>query len=529
MPPLVKERVSPSYQEPLKRCVIGCRRLSRSDWFIPLARHLEYDSRQTLQRGRFPVQASGRKREPVRAHERVRLRSLLQSARCRVALVGFAAWLYALWCHLWARGLTAGLVSPEHVAAEDRQFLLVSALWLFGLGAIGYVVSRAERQREQAEDLLRVQRNLTMALGSARTHVEEALRRERDFAQNLIDAAPTIIAVLDREGRILRANPFVESLIGYRLDELDDDARFFHFVPEALRPDLAELFQRILDGRPYEDRVVPLITRAGETREIEWFTRRLTDDQGQLLGVLSIGHDITELKKAQERAMQSERLAAIGQMVAGLTHESGNALQRSQACLEMLALEVQDRPAAVDLVHRIQVAQDHLHQLYEAVRRYAAPIVLRREPSHLSEILGHAWSDLETARCGRSARLVVKDDAELGPCLVDHYALRRVFRNALENSLDAAANGVAIEVAWEPIDLDGKPAVRICLRDDGPGMDPEQQRNIFEPFFTTKTHGTGLGMAISKRLVEAHGGRIAVGPRTAPGQGTEILIELPRE
>ena len=75
--------------------------------------------------------------------------------------------------------------------------------------------------------------------------------------------------------------------------------------------------------------------------------------------------------------------------------------------------------------------------------------------------------------------------------------------------------------------LEGQPALRVAVRDNGPGLGAEQRKRIFEPFYTTTTKGTGLGMAIAKRIVEAHGGRIAVGPGT--GRGAEILLLLPRE
>src|SRR5262249_28947483 len=97
-----------------------------------------------------------------------------------------------------------------------------------------------------------------------------------------------------------------------------------------------------------------------------------------------------------ERLGQSERLAAIGRWMAGLAHKSRNALQRSQACLEMLKLDVADQPAALDLVSRIQTAQDHLHQLYEEVRDYAAPIRLKREEHDLQVILHETWDHLST-------------------------------------------------------------------------------------------------------------------------------------
>jgi len=98
----------------------------------------------------------------------------------------------------------------------------------------------------------------------------------------------------------------------------------------------------------------------------------LSDDVNEPT-ILAVGQDITSLKHAQEQTLQSERLAAIGQMMAGLAHKSGNALARSQACLEMLAFAVEDQPKAVSLIARVQSAQDHLKQLYDEVRNYAAP------------------------------------------------------------------------------------------------------------------------------------------------------------
>ncbi|MBV9122779.1 MAG: PocR ligand-binding domain-containing protein, partial [Planctomycetes bacterium] len=102
----------------------------------------------------------------------------------------------------------------------------------------------------------------------------------------------------------------------------------------------------------------------------------------------------TALKEAQQKALQAERLAAIGQMVAGLAHESRNALQRGVACLEMLSLRLQGQPEALNLLARAQKAQDDLHRLYEEVREYAAPIHLDTCVCDLSQVWREAWADL---------------------------------------------------------------------------------------------------------------------------------------
>jgi signal transduction histidine kinase len=235
----------------------------------------------------------------------------------------------------------------------------------------------------------------------------------------------------------------------------------------------------------------------------------------------------SQLRQAQEQALQAERLAAIGQMMTGLAHESGNALARSQACLEMLALEVQDRPEALDLIQRIQKAQDHLRQLYEEVRGYAAPVRLEREEWDVSGVWRQAWTNLAVLRQGRDAALSELTAGANLRCAVDHFRLEQVFRNMFENSLAACRGPARLTVVCSDAELAGRPALRVAVRDNGPGLPPEARARIFEPFFTTKTKGTGLGMAIAKRIVEAHGGQIAVG--NVAGPGAEIVMTLPRD
>jgi signal transduction histidine kinase len=234
-----------------------------------------------------------------------------------------------------------------------------------------------------------------------------------------------------------------------------------------------------------------------------------------------------ELQQAQEKLLQAERLAAIGQMMTGLAHESGNALARSRACLEMLQWEVEDRPEALALIARIQKAQDHLQQLYEEVRNYAAPLKLEREPWDLAGVWRQAWTNLALLRQGRDATLHEETAGVDLLCPIDPFRLEQVFRNVFENSLAACPDPVRIAVRCAAADLDGHAAVCVSVQDNGLGLTAEQQQRIFDPFFTTKTKGTGLGMAIAKRIVETHGGRIAVGP--AAGGGAEVLITLPRE
>mgnify|MGYP001237799476 CR=1 FL=1 len=212
---------------------------------------------------------------------------------------------------------------------------------------------------------------------------------------------------------------------------------------------------------------------------------------------------------AMVRVQQAERLAAIGQMVTGLAHESRNALQRSHACLEALKLYIDDRPEAMVQAERIQKALDRLHVLYEEVRNYAAPIRLDCEPTDLHQVVKSAWGNLEPrwSPLGVSGQIIA--DVSVS-CLVpvDRHRIDQVLTNLMQNAVDACGERGTVRCTIAANEGDG--TCTISIEDTGPGVEPQLRSQVFEPFFTTKTKGTGLGLAITRRIVEAHGGSICV-------------------
>ncbi|HWG45863.1 MAG TPA: ATP-binding protein [Gemmataceae bacterium] len=406
--------------------------------------------------------------------------------------------------------------------APDTAILIVTgyadlqgAIAALRQGAADYILKPINPDALRAS-LTRIaeRRRLTLA----KEHSETAFR-------TLVEAAPCLIVILRADDTIAYFSPFAEELTGYRASEVLGENYSERFLCSECQPMVRERLQQVLAGAPARGFENPVRCRDDSHRWFLWNAQLLTDYEGAP-AVLKVGQDITALKQAQERTLQAERLAAIGQMMAGLAHESGNALARSQACLEMLAMEVEDRPEALDLIGRIQKAQNHLQQLYGEVRNYAAPLKLERQMQSLRSIWRQAWTNLADQRHGRTALLQEECDGVDLHCLVDSFRLEQVFRNILENALAACSDPVEITVFCSAAQMDGQPTLRIAVRDNGPGLTPEQRQHIFEPFFTTKTKGTGLGMAIAQRIIEAHGGQIAVG--TPPGRGAEIQLLLPR-
>ncbi len=354
-----------------------------------------------------------------------------------------------------------------------------------------------------------------------------ARARGDSLFRNLVEAAECMIVMLrPRDHAILYFSPYAEQLTGYAAADVLGKSFLDLLVTEDDRTRLAASEHAALAGFPQRAIERQIRCRDGRLRPMVGNLRCLPDYDGSP-ALLIVDHDITELKQAQQRALNVERLAAIGQMCAGLAHESRNALQRSQACLEMLALKLNDRPDALGLIGRIQQAQDDLHRLYEDVREYAAPIKLVLRDCDLCEIWRRAWSNLEPFRAGKQAKLR-EPVAEIHlACQADPFRLEQVFRNILDNALCARDDDVEITISGTEIWLDGRPAVQLSISDNGPGVNPDQHDKIFETFYTTKTRGTGLGLAIVKRIVEAHGGRIWL---DATGhEGAEIILTLPRQ
>ncbi len=358
-----------------------------------------------------------------------------------------------------------------------------------------------------------------------RRQAEDAIRAEKEFADSLIELAEAVILVLDHAGRIVRVNRYLLSLAGYRKAELEGRSLADLVLPEDWSS-VQQSIDEIRGGERNARGVHRLRTKDGRPRTLAWSARALAAGRDRQAWTLIVGNDITDLQEAQRRAVQAERLAAIGEMIAGLAHESRNALQRSQACLTLLGFRLQDQPEALDLVARVQKAQDDLHRLFEDVREYAAPIQPQWSIANLAQVWREAWDDLGVARAGRDAELREEIRVADLRCELSPFHLKQVFRNLLDNALSVIPDPVRITIRCTAATIDGREGLQVAVRDNGPGFAPEQRPKVFEPFVTTKTHGTGLGLAICKRIVEAHGGRIALGAEDGPG--AVILITLPR-
>ncbi len=234
------------------------------------------------------------------------------------------------------------------------------------------------------------------------------------------------------------------------------------------------------------------------------------------------------LQAAEAEVRRSDRLAALGQLTAGLAHELRNPLGTMKTSAEMLAGQVEaTNGVARELAGYIAQEVDRTSALITRFLDFARPRSLRREPTDLHELLDRAIARFEREHCNGSAGVSVFKNysPDVPPVMLDAGLMEHVISNLLANAAQASPPGGTVTVKTQLAKTAEGRAAEISVIDRGAGIDPAQVEEIFNPFFTTKPDGVGLGLAIVSKIVDEHGGRITV--ETVPGEGSVFLVYLP--
>ena len=366
---------------------------------------------------------------------------------------------------------------------------------------------------------------------------KESIAEDTAMLAAILNTAVDAIVTIDARGTIRHANRALQKMFGYIPSELigknvsclmpePDRSGHDSYLAKYQQTGRAAIIGigRQVMGQHRDGTLIPIDLAVSEVciGPRKMYTGIMRD--------MTERHQVeSDLQTARQRLIQSERLAAIGQMMTGLAHESRNALQRSRACLDMLDLDLKSAPEQQDLVHRTRAALIELQVLYEEVRNYAAPIQLERSRLSLRALFEKVWENLAEQWRDRNIELVLSCDV-CPDVLCDKQRIGQVIRNILENALAVTPNASHIFVSGRVIQRDQSSFVHVSTADQGPGLSNEQRLRIFEPFYTTKTKGTGLGMAICHRIIDSHGGRIFVGKENeedSEKKGAVIVFELP--
>lgn len=327
------------------------------------------------------------------------------------------------------------------------------------------------------------------------------------------------VITLDLEGRLVSANEAAESILGLE-DKKWKRVSFKEVWPED-NPLVRMLDKCLQTETPCRNQEISLETGSGRQRTLMINTSFLQDARETTIGALVVIHDITELKVLEARMRQSDRLAALGTLSAGLAHEIRNPLAAVKTFVQLLPKKITSPTFFDKFQVTVPRELNRINDLIENLLQLARPPKLKFKMTPLTDSLAEAADLYRDKLEAANITLEIQKEEPLPELWADATHLIRAFSNLILNAKEAMPDGGGLTITVQPLEN----GVQLQFIDTGMGMDQATKENIFNPFFTTKDKGTGLGLAMTHKIIEEHGGDIQVS--SSPGQGTTFTLKLP--
>lgn len=377
--------------------------------------------------------------------------------------------------------------------------------------------------RNSAGEFVRFQGSLVDV--TERNEMERRLREEQEFVRRLVACFPDMIVVLDPGGRYTFVSPRVEEFLGYTPDEYLGAQLHERPHPDD-RDALFEFFHGLTSGQTSVGAVeYRTAHKQGGWRTVRAHASPLTNAEGKIIGVVASARDVTESKRLEQQLMQSEKLAAIGQMVSGVAHELNNPLTAILGISDLLLEKASDDDARrqLQLIHK---QARKAAELVQGLLMFSRPSARQNQRVRISDIAGRALTLQKMELDSRRITVTIDAASDLPFVEADPQHMTQVFVNLFSN----AAQAIASVSDHGQISIQVKATANqqeIVIDDDGPGIRPEIRSKIFDPFFTTHrtSGGSGLGLTICLVIVKEHGGLIEA--QTSPAGGARFRILLP--
>jgi PAS domain S-box-containing protein len=356
-------------------------------------------------------------------------------------------------------------------------------------------------------------KQMTDTLRLSRQELAEANRNLaylKEFSENIIESAPAGIVTIDASLMVKYWNREMEALTGIKRSDAFNRP-IMNLLPWFNREILLKNEQREITV---------------ETPLLQSFKINISPFKDPSGGHVVILEDITEKKKMEEKLLQTSKLASIGKLTAGISHEIGNPLASiSSLVQEMRSLELHSKDDVEFTMESLRTINSHLERIAKIVRSlgdFARISSAEKTVSNISEILDRTVNLVKYDKRFKQIHLET-DIGDIPFLKVNPDKIQQVFLNLILNALDAMPDGGTMRIAMERRDS----FVEVVFSDSGAGIDESLQDRIFDPFFTTKTpgKGTGLGLSICYGIIREHNGTITV--KSKRGEGTTFVIRLP--
>ena len=359
-----------------------------------------------------------------------------------------------------------------------------------------------------------------------RREMERRLHKEQEFARRLIDSFPDLILVLDATAHYTFISPRISEILGFQPDDAPDMELGDRTHAED-RPALRSLFDEILCGRlAFGSLEVRVRHKQGGYRRIRCHFSPLFDEAGKIEGVVISGRDVTDLKRLEEQLVQAEKLAAMGQMLAGVAHELNNPLTAILGITEVL----NERPGLGESAKR-QLELTHRQarraaRIVQNLLEFSRPASPQKKSLDVNSLIERTLQLHEHSLRRNSVAVDFHPQPALPGVIGDGNQLIQVFLNLVSNAEQAIREVRETgRIQIRLVQSNGRLAVTV--QDDGVGIKPEALPRLFDPFYTTKRPGggTGLGLSICMSIVREHGGTIEA--EALPAGGSAFTVYLP--
>ena len=361
---------------------------------------------------------------------------------------------------------------------------------------------------------------LSFALANA--ELFESMRQAEWRFRTLFRAAPdAVLTVLQTSGRVREANDAVRAVFGLDPHQVVGRALVELVVPED-RPALEEVLAKAFAG-VHARAEVHVQTPGGTVRVVALAANRLPEADPP--SALLVGRDMTQEREMGLRLMESDRLAAVGELVAGVAHEVNNPLSSISAFAQLLLRDEELAPAHRESIEVIRAETTRASQVVKDLLTFARRSEPRREPLDVNGVVARTLRLRQYQLSEASVRARQELAPDLPAVLGDARQLQQVCLNLVSNAVHAMSTcgGGTLTVRTS----EQEDGVVLEVSDTGPGISPGARAHVFEPFFTTKGEGegTGLGLSVSYGIAKAHGGTIEIA-ETGP-EGTMFRVRLP--
>lgn len=367
--------------------------------------------------------------------------------------------------------------------------------------------------------------------------------QEKDFGLKILSSLRCGILSINRENRITAINE-----IAIRILELENRDYVGADVRDVLK-NQALLLQSLNDA--YQMKNLPsraemeIRVRGGANRTVGYTISFIKEEDGEINGISLFFKDLTLVEQLNEQEKLKDRLAALGQMAAGLAHEIRNPLAAIELTASLIKRRLADHPNHTTQLESIQSEVRKLNKIVTDCLEFVRPVKISQEKVNLASLLDESVLIALSTIDKKQFRLN-KNYLPTPPVPVDYNQMKQVVVNILVNALQALGNQGSIEIACGPSSSFQRNATYgnskfsdtnlgrqlnmasyawVKIVDTGQGIPEDTLSKIFYPFFTTKEKGSGIGLAIAQKIVDCHHGSIDV--ESEPGKGTAFTIKLP--